>query len=213
MPTRSPYAILGIARSASGSEIRTAYRTLALRHHPDVTSGPDAGPFIEVQQAYEVLRDPASRRAWDEAHSAYSERRHETLFTSPIIDLGAASYADARHARTVAPDFAITPSAPESLFDTFFDAFDMLAAGFVHEGRVGGGNNVFFDLVLTPAEATRGGQFSFTVPLRGPSGEVVEPEVHLLVPPGVHDGQRATLPLGHLGLPRGEVTVTVRVEQ
>lgn len=212
MPTRSPYAILGIARSASGREIRTAYHALALRHHPDVTSSPDTGPFIEVQQAYDVLRDPASRRAWDDEHSPYSERRHETRFTSPIVDLGAASYADARHARTVAPDFAITPSAPESLFDTLFDAFDMLSAGFVHEGRIAGGSHVFFDLILTPDEAARGGRFSFTVPLRKPSGEVVEPELHLLVPPGTHDGQRATLPLGYLGLPRGEVTVTVRVE-
>ena len=63
MPDRSPYSVLGIPHSASGHEIRDAYRTLALRYHPDVAGEMDAGPVVELQQAYEMRRDPASRRA------------------------------------------------------------------------------------------------------------------------------------------------------
>jgi DnaJ-class molecular chaperone len=204
MPNRSPYSVLGISRTASGRDVRSAFRTLALRSPPD-TGTPDRGPFIEVQQAYEVLRDPDSRREWDDAHARYSERRHTTRFTSPIVDLTSVSYADARQARAVAPDLAVEAPSLEGLFDSFFDALDLLAGGFVHEGRAREPERLFYDLVLTPDEAARGGRFSFTVPLRR-SGELAQPELHVVVPPGARDGQRATL-----ALPQGEVTVTILV--
>lgn len=210
MPARSPYSVLGISQGASGRDIRSAYRTLALRHHPDA-GGLESGPFVEVQQAYEVLSDPGTRRQWDEANAPYSQRRHARRFVSPIVDATSASYSQARQARTVAPDLAIARSSTESLFDTFFDAFDLLTAGFTHEGRAEQSERLFFDLVLNRDEAARGGRFSFTMPLRRRDGERIEPELDVLVPPGAHDGQYATFPLEDLG-GRGQVTVTIRVD-
>jgi curved DNA-binding protein len=209
MIARSPYSILGISESATRRDIRDAYRGLALRHHPDAGGG-DTGAFFEVRQAYEVLRDPSARREWDDAHAPYSQRRHVTRFTSQRIDPVAASYSEARQARALAPDMAIAPPALAPLFDTFFDAFDLLDAGFLHEGPAAEAERLFFDLELTREEVARGGRFSFAIPLRHRDGELLEPELHVLVPPGAHDGQRATLPLEHLGV-RGQVTVTLRV--
>jgi DnaJ-class molecular chaperone len=66
MTGRSPYEVLGVARGASARDIQHAYRTLALRCHPDVYASPDAGSrFREIADAYEVLRDPVQRARYD----------------------------------------------------------------------------------------------------------------------------------------------------
>ena len=60
------YDILGVARTATDDEIRTAFRALARRYHPDVSKEPDAERrFAEAQEAYEVLSDAEKRQAYD----------------------------------------------------------------------------------------------------------------------------------------------------
>lgn len=64
--TRCHYDVLGVPRDVPDSDLRKAYRRLALRHHPD--KNPDdveecTRVFNSIQQAYEVLSD-AQERAW-----------------------------------------------------------------------------------------------------------------------------------------------------
>jgi molecular chaperone DnaJ len=64
---RDLYEILGIARDATPSEIKAAYRRLARALHPDVNADPaDQERFKEITGAYEILSDPAKRRRYDE---------------------------------------------------------------------------------------------------------------------------------------------------
>ncbi len=58
------YAILGVLPSATLDEIRSAYRSRAKKYHPD-HFGKDSAPFIDVQEAYDVLGDPAHRASYD----------------------------------------------------------------------------------------------------------------------------------------------------
>jgi curved DNA-binding protein len=61
------YEIMGVARDASPDDIKRAYRRLARKYHPDVSKEKDAeARFKEVGEAYEVLRDPEKRAAYDE---------------------------------------------------------------------------------------------------------------------------------------------------
>ena len=68
MDFRDYYATLGVAKTATAKEIKQAFRRLARKHHPDVNPG-DRGSeakFKELNEAYEVLSNPDSRRKYDE---------------------------------------------------------------------------------------------------------------------------------------------------
>ena len=60
------YATLGVARDATGEEIKRSYRKLARELHPDVNPDPETQErFKEVTAAYEVLSDPEKRQMYD----------------------------------------------------------------------------------------------------------------------------------------------------
>jgi curved DNA-binding protein len=62
------YALLGVQKSAGDAEIKSAYRKLALKHHPDRNQGNKASEakFKEINEAYEVLSDPQKRKMYDQ---------------------------------------------------------------------------------------------------------------------------------------------------
>ena len=66
MDFKDYYAVMGLARDASQDEIKRAYRKLARKYHPDVSKATDAEQrFKELGEAYEVLKDPEKRAAYD----------------------------------------------------------------------------------------------------------------------------------------------------
>ncbi len=75
MAKRDFYEVLGVSKSASKDEIRSAYRKLAKKYHPDINHDPDAPKqFEEVQEAYDVLSDDAKRRQYDQFGMAAFEQ-------------------------------------------------------------------------------------------------------------------------------------------
>src|SRR4051812_30341687 len=67
MKYKDYYQTLGVKRDASPDEIKKAYRKLAQKHHPDVSKEPGAEEkFKEVAEAYQALKDPEKRAAYDQ---------------------------------------------------------------------------------------------------------------------------------------------------
>jgi curved DNA-binding protein len=67
MEFKDYYSIMGVARDATQDEIKRAYRKLARKYHPDVSKEADAeARFKELGEAYEVLKDPEKRAAYDQ---------------------------------------------------------------------------------------------------------------------------------------------------
>ena len=78
MDYKDYYQILGVSRAASASEIRAAYRKLALKYHPDRNPGNKQAEekFKEMNEAYQVLSDPKKRARYDQLGSDYSNYQH-----------------------------------------------------------------------------------------------------------------------------------------
>lgn len=69
------YGILGLTPRATSNQIKSAYRRLARRYHPDVSTSPDAGArFVLINRAYQILGDPHRRAAYDNGQYNDSQR-------------------------------------------------------------------------------------------------------------------------------------------
>ncbi len=65
MSKRDYYEVLGVGKDASADEIKKAFRRLAVQHHPDKEGGNEE-KFKEINEAYEVLKDPSKRQRYDQ---------------------------------------------------------------------------------------------------------------------------------------------------
>jgi curved DNA-binding protein len=205
---RDYYDVLGVDRNADADEIQRAFRTLARRHHPDISKAPDAEDrFKEINEAYQVLSDPETRRRYD---------RYGPDFRR--VPEGFEEAAGARRGRTAggAPfdtggewSFRSGGGAGVDLEDLFGDLFGGRAGGRPSWTDAAGADREA-ELTLSVEEAYRGGRRTIT--LQGPGGER---SYDVNIPPGVVDGQRIRLAgqgaQGRGAGPAGDLYLVVRI--
>jgi curved DNA-binding protein len=107
MDYKDYYAILGVDCKADEKEIKKAYRKLARKYHPDVNSGDEKsnGKFLEINEAHEVLSDPAKRKQYDQFGSQ-GQQYQQTGGNHKDFNWGQGQSASARNRsyRTVNPE-------------------------------------------------------------------------------------------------------------
>ncbi len=178
MQFKDYYSTLGVEPSAGEAEIKTAYRRLARKYHPDVSQ--EAGTeerFKAINEAYEALRDPARRKAYDQLRSRGYRPGDEVQPPAGAYGAGAANSG--------------------------FDYEDVFA-----DGGAGGGFSDFFESLFRRQQAGRGAPGpGFAQPPRGDTrarlavpletayrGDSVRISVggrtlDVRIPPGVRPGQ------------------------
>jgi curved DNA-binding protein len=189
MEYRDYYKILGVPRAVSADELKRTYRKLARRYHPDVSKEKDAeAKFKEVQEAYEVLRDPEKRAAYDQLGSGY---RSGQQFRPPPDWGNNFEFRRAPRGRRGADSDAGFSDFFSSLFGDG-SPFGGSARGF--RGR-GEDHHARIELTLEDAFNGASRQLSLQQPEVGEDGQVAvrERALNVRVPAGVTEGQHIRL--------------------
>jgi len=80
------YKVLGVSKSASDKEIKTAFRKLAMENHPDRTGGDDS-KFKQINEAYDTLKDPQKRAEYDNPQARINTTNFEDAFGAGFGDI------------------------------------------------------------------------------------------------------------------------------
>jgi curved DNA-binding protein len=190
MEYKDYYKIMGVKRDATQDEIKRAYRKLARKYHPDVSKESDAEVrFKELGEAYEVLKDPQKRAAYDQLGAQWKAGQE---FRPPPGWQGGFEFRDFDGAGPDAGDFS-------DFFETLFGggrrapgvrssgAREFRARGEDHHARV----------VIDPQDSYRGASRSITLQVREMDergrARVRPRTLNLRIPKGIRQGQQIRL--------------------
>ena len=213
------YQSLGVARTASDAEIKKAFRKLAREYHPDVAKNKKQAEekFKEINEAYEVLGDPAKRKKYDELGANWqsgADFRPPGGWESFVRE----QPAGGRGSRRQDAEFHFGGTGFSDFFEQLFGAAGRRGAGgfggragFEEEEAPERGHDIEGDIMVSLEEATRGSIRSVSVRNAAPcekcggtgqrgrhacnvcggTGQVAKTETHQVkIPAGVTEGQR-----------------------
>jgi molecular chaperone DnaJ len=218
------YAILGVLPTATPEKIRSAYLRRVKEYHPD-HFGRDSAPFLNVQEAYEVLSNPADRVSYDRKWQGGGTTKIRQSGPRPEI-LGPRK-PRAEPMRKDREPITRDTILPLDFSHTFHPSFDEVVDGLRNAFYLGTHRKgdrfqtLTMEVILTPYQANRGGSIQTLLPLEATcptckgtgdtgiwecwecngSGAVLQ-EVSLDIeyPPGIRDGYRVAIPLDSYGL-------------
>jgi curved DNA-binding protein len=220
------YAVLGLKRDASEDDIKKAFRRLARLYHPDVAKdkkGAEA-KFKEINEAHEVLSDPAKRRRYDELGANWDQAgagRPPTGGRPPGWSGGAGDGDE---------EFHFGGTGFSDFFERFFGRGGQggpdMGPGFGRGRRgrrapegfeeVERGSDIEGDLLVTLHEAMHGSLRSLSLRHTDPqTGQVETESFKVRIPPGAQEGRRIRVPgkgsPGAGGGPAGDLYLRVRL--
>lgn len=216
---RGLYEILGIPENADEKAIKSAYKKLAKKYHPDLNKEPDAGEKMkEINKAYEILKDPKKRQLYDE----YGEKAIEADFNEEILN----SYKYGWSNQNSSGPFGPGADWPFGFDDDFLSS--MFGGGFGGGGFGGGssfhqnyqprpakGEDLNADISIDFMTAVKGGKESVSFMINDGNGPAHPVTYDITIPEGIRDGQKIRLAgkgaPGVNGGPDGDLLLKVNV--
>jgi curved DNA-binding protein len=208
------YQTLGVPRTAAPDEIKKAFRKLAREFHPDVAKDKKRAEekFKEINEAYEVLSDPAKRKKFDELGADWKSGAD---FGGSARRPGA---PDQRTWRTPGgggePEFEFGGAGFSSFFEQMFGSRFNGRDGYAGPAEQERGQDIEGDIVVTLEEVMHGSVREVSV--RHRVGRTMKTDTHQVkIPPGVTEGQKLRLSgrgeAGSSGGSAGDLYLRVRL--
>jgi curved DNA-binding protein len=191
---RDYYQTLGVERTASADEIKKAFRKLARLHHPDVAKDKKAGEikFKEINEAYEVLSDPANRKKYDELGQHWNQQGGPP----PGYEYAQPGAANGGQ------EFHFEGTGFSDFFEQFFGGggrnFGGFSGGGMRGARAAGprhGQDIEGDVLVTLDEAMQGSIREISLQTADPAtGQAKVESFKVRIPRGALEGQVIRVP-------------------
>lgn len=187
MEYKDYYDLLGVEREATQAQIKSAYRKLARKYHPDVSKESDSEEkFKEVGEAYEVLKDTEKRAAYDQLGNQWQQG--QDFRPPPDWDAGFEYSGGHGNDNAAYSDFF------ESIFGQGFGGADGRASGFQSRGK---GQDHHARILISLEDSYQGATRKVTLnsPEIDSNGRVTTRErtLSLKIPQGIREGQNIRL--------------------
>lgn len=189
------YKIMGLGQDATEKDIKTAYRKLARKYHPDLNKEPQAEErFKEMGEAYEILKDPAKRAEYDQYRKFQASGQH-------------------RQQQSGWQGQQSRPQHSEQFND---DLFESLFGHSRYQQRPMAGQDYQGKVNVSLEEAFNGTTKNIQVPVEQGTKTVTQ-TLKVKIPKGIKSGQQVRLAgqgaPGTQGGPRGDIYLTINVDK